>query len=72
MIDMKTVKNADGSYTTTASLGEALMALYCDVSKWTEEEKKFFDQECKKILDRSLSRSAKPELKFNFPQKESE
>jgi hypothetical protein len=63
---VKTVKNADGSYTTTASLGEALMQPFMDVNEWTEEEKTFYDKECKAYLDRILVYKPNPSLDWRF------
>lgn len=59
---MKTIKNEDGSYTTTSSLGEALMAPYLNVNEWPEEERKFYDKKCKEYLDSILSCHPNPNL----------
>jgi len=49
---MKTTQNPDGSYTTTASLGEALYGHHFDnVNDWTPEQKAYFDKMAKERLD---------------------
>lgn len=54
------IKKENGKTTVTMSLGEALMMPYEDVTKWTQEQKKVYDKECRewvesKIIYRSLN-----------------